>query len=369
MGCEILALVLLAIFVELTPSQRIRWEDETTTIRIDYRHKEQLDYDSESKTVSSAERRGGSSNNELVSKQYFPQQPYFPQNTPFQLQYNKYSTQSSGNWGDWSSTQQARKPSIVQFPGETYETSVPATSVNSVSSNSRRKTSSSSSTSVRIDNACHCGMIPYEKDTKKLQRIVGGIVSKDNSWPWMVAVAYMGQSKPFWFCGGSLISDKYVLTAAHCLRTIRNFGLANIKLIMGTNNLMDSKKAIYYSLRAARPHPLYKSGTEDYDIAILEIKETVNYTSTVSPICLSQEGDPYTNRTVTVAGWGSLQNGENPPADLREVDLKVVPRESCQKEYLYNYRTSITASMVCAWLPGKDSCQGFYIFYKYFNRF
>ncbi|ODN04949.1 Plasminogen [Orchesella cincta] len=213
MDFEILAFALLAISVQLAHSQRIRWEDEATTVRVDYRHKQEVDYDSESKTISSADRRG-SSNNELVSKQYFSQQPYFPPNPPFQFQYNKYSTQaSSNNWGDWTSTQQARKPSLVQFPGESYETSVPATSVNSVSSNSRRKTSTASSSTVRTDDTCHCGMIPYEKDTKKLQRIVGGIVSKDNSWPWMVAVAYIGQTKPFWFCGGSLISDKYVLTA------------------------------------------------------------------------------------------------------------------------------------------------------------
>lgn len=56
-------------------------------------------------------------------------------------------------------------------------------------------------------------------------------------------------------------------------------------------------------------------------MALLEIKERVNFTSRVSPICLQQVGEPFINRTVTVAGWGSLQNGEGPPADLREVDV------------------------------------------------
>lgn len=68
-------------------------------------------------------------------------------------------------------------------------------------------------------------------------------------------------------------------------------------------------------------HHRYKSGTDDYDMALLEIKERVNFTSRVSPICLQQVGEPFINRTVTVAGWGSLQNGEGPPADLREVDV------------------------------------------------
>ena len=151
-------------------------------------------------------------------------------------------------------------------------------------------------------------------------------------------------------CGGTIIADSWVLTAAHCgsQSTVR----------AGSNNT-GSQTA--YSVAQYIPHPSYNSSTSAYDYALLRINGTfpTNLIRAKLPNAtvmqaVAKPGDP-----VTTLGWGATSEGGSGTTALREVTIPVVSDTVCNSASAYNGRIN-AASMICAGLAagGKDSCQG-----------
>lgn len=149
----IIYLLTFSYSFQIATGQRIKFEDEYTTTQRSHKVQKQDEFDGEARSIGESDYDndkhsiGGSTKNELVSKQYYPQPPGFPPPSGFQPQYNNnqniFSVQQLngggggiGNW-QWSgsvTTQQSRKPTFVQFPGESHTGS--STSFSSYSSNS-----------------------------------------------------------------------------------------------------------------------------------------------------------------------------------------------------------------------------------------
>lgn len=199
--------------------QKIIFEDEiSSTISSSAKN----EFNGESRSVESASDLNSlsvnsssdlSSSPPLISKQqFYPPQPGYPPPPPFQFNSQFPSSGDNPSW-QWNPSitttntqqQQQRKPSFVQFPGETYPVNTApgasqqstydaytfSSSGHSHSSSGNSGRSSATSSGIRIDDKCHCGLLPLEKDNK-LQRIVGGnAVKNDNSYPWMVAVTFV----------------------------------------------------------------------------------------------------------------------------------------------------------------------------------
>ncbi len=180
--------------------------------------------------------------------------------------------------------------------------------------------------------------------------IVGGQDADQGEYPWQVMVTPGG-----FLCGGALIHELWVVTAAHC---VENIETSNINVVLGNHTLYGSE-ATEQSLSVAEshPHPEYSSVTSDNDIALLKLSSPATIIAgQVETISLNTESDLAEGLLSTVIGWGTTSSGGNVSDVLQEVELPILSNETCAG----SYGSTITSNMVCAGYAegGKDSCQG-----------
>lgn len=202
-----------------------------------------------------------------------------------------------------------------------------------------------------------CGAGPAKTLSLDDQRIVGGNNAIKNSWPGIVALKLNGR----FLCGGSLISNDKILTAAHCLSFWsmlfpRKSGLS-VELGIHTVNPKSDAQLTRRVIRVVR-HLGFNSNTFRNDIAILTLESPVTFTSSVSPVCLPALGsnDKYINQTATILGWGTTQQNGKKASVLQQGTVQILDNSQCKKQY--QAENEIVDHMLCAAAPRTDSCQG-----------
>ncbi|XP_055301683.1 trypsin-like [Sitodiplosis mosellana] len=193
-----------------------------------------------------------------------------------------------------------------------------------------------------------CGKINYGA------RIVGGSETEVNMYPWIARLSFMGR----FFCAGSLINDRYVLTAAHCVKAYIWF---MVKVTFGEHDKCNSKSdpESRFILRAIT-QPLSHTNY-DNDIALLRLNDRVPINAVIRPICLpNRRASHYAGTTATVAGWGSMKEEQEVlSCVLRDVKVPILTNLECVHRSSYT-SSMVTENMMCAGYfgGGKDSCQG-----------
>ncbi|XP_012545524.2 proclotting enzyme isoform X1 [Bombyx mori] len=195
-------------------------------------------------------------------------------------------------------------------------------------------------------------------------RIVGGTEAKPGAWPWMAAIYLHGSKRREFWCGGTLINKKHVLTAAHCTRDSkqRPFPARQFTVRLGDVNLAsdsEPSRPATYRVTAVQAHEQFSRVGFYNDIAVLVLAENVQKSKYVIPICLPT-GDvlreSFEGAVATVVGWGTTRYGGGESSRQLEAKLPVWRNEDCDRAYFQ----PITDTFLCAGYTrgGVDACQG-----------
>ncbi|CAH4027387.1 unnamed protein product [Pieris brassicae] len=195
-------------------------------------------------------------------------------------------------------------------------------------------------------------------------RIVGGTESKPGAWPWMAAIYLHGNKRREFWCGGTLVGKRHVLTAAHCTRDSkqRPFPPRQFTVRLGDVDLSredEPSRPVTLRVTAVRAHEQFSRVGFYNDIAILVLAENVQKSKYVIPICLPHgelSRQQFDGAVATVVGWGTTRYGGGESSKQLEAKLPVWRNEECDKAYFQ----PITDTFLCAGYArgGVDACQG-----------
>ncbi|XP_028678971.1 trypsin-1-like [Erpetoichthys calabaricus] len=183
------------------------------------------------------------------------------------------------------------------------------------------------------------GATVYADDDK----IVGGYECPEHSKPWQVSL-----NAGYHFCGGSLISEEWVLSAAHCYKS-------RIEVRLGEHDITYSEGTEQFisSVRVIR-HPNYNPYTIDNDVMLIKLSRAAVLDENIQPVHLPSECAA-AGTVCTVSGWGDTLSSVSGD-QLQCVEVPILTTAVCQS----SYPGMITENMFCAGYleGGKDSCQG-----------
>ncbi|XP_067613149.1 serine proteinase stubble [Eurosta solidaginis] len=206
-----------------------------------------------------------------------------------------------------------------------------------------------------------CGQQEYSSG-----RIVGGVEAPNGQWPWMAAIFLHGPKRTEFWCGGSLIGSKYILTAAHCTRDSRQkpFAARQFTVRLGDIDLStdaEPSAPVTFAVKEVRAHERFSRIGFYNDIAIIVLDKPVRKSKYVIPVCLPRAGrappkERLPGRRATVVGWGTTYYGGKESTTQRQAELPIWRNEDCDRSYFQ----PINENFICAGYSdgGVDACQG-----------
>ncbi|CAH1405892.1 unnamed protein product [Nezara viridula] len=200
---------------------------------------------------------------------------------------------------------------------------------------------------------------------RKRALVVGGTRSFSQEHYCMVLIGYREKEEKEWGCAGSLVTAKYVLSAAHCsnptvLGPARWARLGELDISSSSDDAKPVDKAIIERI----PHPKYITSQNYHDIVLFKLDSDVVFNSYILPICLHTKRQIIT-KFATVIGWGRTGFIEGTSDKLLEAEIEIYNDTEC-KRLMFSSITPQTPQghqaeqMICAGVPdgSKDACQG-----------
>ncbi|KAG8003572.1 Granzyme E [Nibea albiflora] len=163
------------------------------------------------------------------------------------------------------------------------------------------------------------------------EKIIGGHEAAPHSRPYMVLLKGTRKDGSTLICGGFLLNEDFVMTAAHCNPTT---------VLLGVHDYHNSNGVQRIGVKQVFRHKDYDEPTLKNDIMLLKLKSRVSFNENVKPITFASHDNGCLPESCTVAGWGDTVKNRNNSKRifspvLMEADVTLIDNEHCQKEKLY----------------------------------
>lgn len=221
---------------------------------------------------------------------------------------------------------------------------------------------------VVASHASSCGTTPIKPSLEAF--IIGGVEARANSIPWQISLS--GTFRNFdegHICGGSIISERYIISAAHCF-----FPAGGMYGREWPPKMTYYIRAGIHSLKKKKYAPAQKIEVEEVivhegyepqdgmrdDIALLKLKKPLKFSKQVQPICLPPAKHSWSEKqSYLVTGWGAFGANKDFPDRLRQVIVPHFNNKKCGKQPNYG-GGAIHDKVICAGYDkgGKDACEG-----------
>ena len=210
------------------------------------------------------------------------------------------------------------------------------------------------------------GSQPYRETVDRFMnhlepKIVGGRVAPPGAYPWQVSLGVSWIADPYraHFCGGSVYSANWIVTAAHCME---NTPPKDVIVTAGTHLLGNGTGGSRRNVKRIIVKSNFDSQTMNNDVALIELSEPLELDATTQAIRLVSSTDEsallHNGTPLVVTGWGTTKQNGKPVRDLRYVEVPLVERATCNRPLAYD--AQISTNMLCAGVAagGVDACQG-----------
>lgn len=192
------------------------------------------------------------------------------------------------------------------------------------------------------------------KGSPKPNKIVNGQISNQKTWNWQVAFNIFGSQS----CGGSIINDEWVVTAAHCIP----YGptASYYSVTVGFKDLRQASRSDQLEVSKVIVHESYSDRELRNDIALVKLKNKITFNDNVGPVCVASGPKDFGGMSGYVTGYGTLNSGGQTSKDLREVSMPIRTKAGCKSDYGRFGIAIYDSTNVCAGRPGlgQDTCQG-----------
>ncbi|XP_042534085.1 transmembrane protease serine 11G-like [Dipodomys spectabilis] len=196
-----------------------------------------------------------------------------------------------------------------------------------------------------LNSCCGLGM-----EYPPMERIAGGKTADQAAWPWQASLQMDGSH----WCGASLISEEWLLTAAHCFDNSKNPKLWTVSFGTTLRPPLMSRR-----VESIIIHENYAAHEHDDDIAVVRLSTPVFFSEDVHRVCLPEATlEVLPKSKVFVTGWGATKVNGPFPNTLRQVEVEIISNDVCNQVNVYG--GAVSSGMICAgFLTGKhDACEG-----------